>query len=275
MAEGLRAGDGGEHLITFHPRGPGLSSDYFHSADWLDFNMVQSSHAAHDHDNGIFIDHDYQLEPAKPTIDGEPRYERIQTGFYFNGFNRIDFFDDYDSRQAAYWALLAGACGHTYGNNNIWQMWDVGRDPVIGANTPWHQAIDHPGAFQMGHLARLFQSRPFHKLQPRQDIIVDGTQTGGAKIRAAAARDGSFAFIYSPRGEKFSIDKSKLAADTIRESWFDPRYGTITPIHSAKTKGFQTYTPPTNGRGNDWLLILDDASKTYPVDIHSMRHSNH
>ena len=39
MARGLREGDGGAHLITYHPRGPGLSSDYFHRADWLDFNM--------------------------------------------------------------------------------------------------------------------------------------------------------------------------------------------------------------------------------------------
>jgi hypothetical protein len=32
----------------------------------------------------------------------------------------MDRFDDYDVRQAAYWSLLAGACGHTYGNNNVW-----------------------------------------------------------------------------------------------------------------------------------------------------------
>lgn len=46
MARGLRNGDGGRHPITYHPRGPGMSSDYFHNADWLDFNMYQSSHAA-------------------------------------------------------------------------------------------------------------------------------------------------------------------------------------------------------------------------------------
>lgn len=64
MARGLRAGDGGKHLITFHPRGPSMSSVYFHDADWLDFNMNQSSHAARDHDNGWFIEHDYSLRLA-------------------------------------------------------------------------------------------------------------------------------------------------------------------------------------------------------------------
>ena len=63
MAAGIKAGDEGQHLLTFHPRGPGRSSDYFHQADWLDFNMVQSSHAAHGFDNGLFMDHDYALVP--------------------------------------------------------------------------------------------------------------------------------------------------------------------------------------------------------------------
>ena len=169
IAQGLKEGDGGKHLITFHPRGPGLSSDYFHAAEWLDFNMFQSSHAAHDHDNGLFAEHDYLLNPPKPTLDGEPRYERIQTGFYFKGFNRLDRFDDYDARQAAYWSILAGACGHTYGHNSIWQMYDTDHEPVIGAIVPWHEAVDHPGAFQMKHLRTLFEDRPFHKLKPRSE----------------------------------------------------------------------------------------------------------
>lgn len=77
MAEGLRASVGDTQLITYHPRGPGRSSDYFHNADWLDFNMHQSSHAARDHDNGLFTQLDYALDPPKPTLDGEPRYESI------------------------------------------------------------------------------------------------------------------------------------------------------------------------------------------------------
>jgi hypothetical protein len=96
MARGIKEGDGGRHLMTFHPRGPGLSSDYFHKATWLDFNMYQSSHAARDHDTGLFADHDYRLEPAKPTLDGEPRYEAIPVGFYNAGADRDLRFDDYD-----------------------------------------------------------------------------------------------------------------------------------------------------------------------------------
>ncbi|MFC1551415.1 glycoside hydrolase family 140 protein [Candidatus Latescibacterota bacterium] len=265
MAAGLGDGDGGEHLITFHPRGPGLSSDFFHNAEWLDFNMYQSSHAAHDHDNGLFADNDYNLNPPKPTLDGEPRYETIPVGFYFDGFNRHDRFDDYDCRQAAYWSLLAGACGHTYGNNSVWQMYSEKHVGVINVIIPWNKALDHPGAFQMGIVRKLFESRPYQLLVPSTEIIKDGPSTGGGKIRAAVASDRSFAFIYSPRGEKFTIDKSMIRAEKYNEIWFDTRYGVSYVIHSPDTAGIQTYTPPTSGRGCDWIFILEDKNKNYTL----------
>jgi hypothetical protein len=265
MAHGLKDGDGGNHLITYHPRGPGLSSDYWHKADWLDFNMYQSSHAARDHDNGLFAEHDYALEPPKPTLDGEPRYEMITVGFYNANADPDVRFDAYDVRQAAYWSLLAGACGHTYGHGSVWQMWQPGRKPVLWASTPWQESLDHPGASQMGHVRRLFESRPFHRLVPDQSIVLDGPDRGGAKIRAARASDGSFAFIYSPRGEQFTIRMSVIRTPRIRQTWFDPRDGTAKPLHTTDTPGIQTFVPPTSGRDNDWILVLDDATAGFPL----------
>ena len=265
MAAGLKDGGGGRHLITYHPRGPGLSSDFFHHAAWLDFNMYQSSHAGRDHDNGLYAEHDYALDPPKPTLDGEPRYEHIPAGFYFSNSDPLDRFDAADARQAAYWSLLAGACGHTYGNNNVWQMWQPGRKPAIGASIPWREALDHPGAFQMGYVRRLFESRPFEKLEPAQAMILDGARTGGAKIRAARARDGSFAFVYSPRGEPFTVNKQAIRASRMHEIWYDPRYGSACRVHTTDNFGIQTYTPPSSGRGQDWVLILEDAKANFPL----------
>jgi len=265
LAAGLREGDGGTHLITYHPTGPGLSSAYFAQQSILDFNMYQSSHGAHDHDNGLFAEHDYALKPPKPTVDGEPRYETMPVGFYYRQASRYDRMDDYDVRQAAYWSVLGGACGHTYGNNNIWQMWQPGRNPAILANLPWQQSLDHPGAFQMGIMRRLFESRPFEKLVPAPQMIVDGPTSGGAKIRAEVADDGSFAFIYSPRGESFTVDRTRLKATRINEIWFDPRYGAAYYVHNTESGGYQTYAPPTSGRGQDWVLILEDAEAKFPT----------
>ena len=265
MAAGIKAGDGGNHLITFHPRGPGRSSDYFHNADWLDFNMYQSSHGANDHDNGLYAEYDYQLTPAKPTLDGEPRYELIPAGFYNKGASPMNLFTDYDCRQAAYWSVLAGACGHTYGHNSIWQMWSPGKRPVLDARIPWYEAIDHPGSQQMGHLRTLFEARPFNKLQPDQELVLSGPLTGGAKIRSAVADDGSFAIFYSPEGESFTVDQSKIQGIKLKGIWFDPRYGIGHAIHTGNTHAIQTYTPPTNGRGKDWVLIIENADLGLPL----------
>jgi hypothetical protein len=280
MAAGLAEGDGGVHLKTFHPIGPGLSSIKLHDAPWLDFNMFQSSHAARDHDNGFYVENDYALKPVKPTMDGEPRYEGIPVGFYLRGAGGVERFDDYDARQAAYWSLLAGACGHTYGNNNIWQMYKPGvvgggdaargRDlfagpgGVIGANIPWNEALDHPGALQMKYVRRLFESLPFSKLIPDQSLILNGQTSGGAKLRAARASDGSFALVYSPMGEGFTLNKHVIKAERLRETWYDPRYGVAYPIKEQDTWGIQTYKPPTSGRGNDWVLVLTDAAAEIP-----------
>lgn len=265
MAEGLQAGDGGRHLMTYHPRGPGLSSEQLHTAPWLDFNMIQSSHGAHDHSNGRFVENDYALTPTKPTLDAEPRYERVPVGFYFENADPFDRFDAYDVRQAAYWALLAGAAGHTYGNNNVWQMWSPEHRPVLSASTPWSAALDHPGAFQMTYVRRLFTSRPFQKLAPDPELVVDGPEWSGAAVRGARAKDGSFAFVYSPRGAPFTVDTRRIEASQVKMIWYNPRYGTAHPLHTTSTRGFQTFTPPSSGRGHDWILILEDNAASFPL----------
>jgi hypothetical protein len=256
MAEGLRAGDTGIHLVTFHPRGPGRSSDYFQNSYLLDFNMNQSSHAAHGFDNGIFAEMDYKLTPVKPTLDGEPRYENLMVGFYFSGNNPSDKFTNYDSRTAAWWSILAGACGHTYGNSNIWQMWKEGEKNILGANIPWYEAINHPGSFEMMHLRRFFESYSWQKLRPGQELIIDGPRTGPSKIRAAIASDRTFLVVYSPMGEPFSISLDSLATNHITVKWFDPRYGTFNTFQKADVLSVQTFTPPNSGSGNDWVLVV-------------------
>ncbi|BET66985.1 glycoside hydrolase family 140 protein [Opitutales bacterium ASA1] len=266
MAAGLREGDGGAHLITFHSRGPGQSSRQLQDAPWLDFHMSQTSHAARDHDTGLYAEHDYGLAPARPTLDGEPRYECIPVGFYWREHGRIDRFDDDDVRHAAWSSVMAGACGHTYGNNNIWQMWQPDRAPAIQANIPWHEALDHPGARQMGLMRRFFEANDFGKLVPDHAVIVDGPARGLAKIRALRATDGSRLVVYSPRGEPFTLDQSVVKVAYFRITWFDPRYGVshefrISP-RAWDNHAFQTFTPPTSGRGQDWILVIEDAKRT-------------
>ena len=86
---------------------------------------------------------------------------------------------------------------------------------------------------------------------------------GGARIRAARSSDGTFALIYTPRGEAFSLDKHVIKGERLQETWYDPRYGVSYPIKEQDSWGIQTYTPPTSGRGQDWVLVLTDAAAGY------------
>lgn len=266
MAAGLREGDGSAHLITFHPRGTAQSSRQLQDAPWLDFHLSQSSHASREHDTGLYAEYDLALTPLRPTLDAEPRYEGIPVGFYWRDHNRLDRFDDDDVRLAAWASVMAGACGHTYGNNNIWQMWQPGRTPAIQANIPWFEALDHPGARQMGLMRRFFESHGFGTLVPDQKMIVDGPNRGPAKIRALRAADGSRAIIYTPQGEPFTIDQSAINVAYLRMSWFDPRYGVSYEFRAASRawegQSFQTFNPPTSGRGRDWVLVIEDAKQS-------------
>jgi hypothetical protein len=100
---------------------------------------------------------------------------------------------------------------------------------------------------------------------PDQTLLLNAPQTGGAKVRAARASDGSFVIVYSPFGEPFTIEKSRLPAKRLKEIWYDPRYGVAHLVHRTDNQGFQTYTPPTRGRGQDWVLILEDESAKLPA----------
>ncbi len=269
MAAGLREGDGGRNVLTFHPRGPGRSSEAWPDAALLDFNLCQTSHAARQHDPGLSVSAEYTLEPPRPVIDGEPRYEGIPVGFYNAGSTPHDRFDDRDVRTAAYAALLAGACGHTYGHNSVWQMWEPGRTPIIHANTPWIEALDHPGAFQMGWLARLWRSRPWHCLQPAPDLVLNAPREGPGAIRAAFSADPALAFVYTPDGLAFSLNLRRFRAPRLRASWFDPRYGVLYPFHTMPNFAHQTFAPPGVGRPQDWLVVLEDAEGGAPLELFS------
>jgi hypothetical protein len=260
LARGLKKGDGGHHLMTYHPMGGASSSRWFHEDDWLDFNMFQSGHSAKDAPNYEYASADYRLTPAKPTLDGEARYEDHPVDWK----PEKGWFDDFDVRQAAYWSLLSGACGHTYGNHNVWQMWRPGRDPVSAARTPWRKALSQPGAAQMGYARRLFESRPFHKLVPDQTLLAGGAGRNAGDMRAARAEDGSFAFVYTPGGQTLVVSQRKLRAENVRAYWYNPRDGTGTLVGRFDGDSTSEFKPPTSGRGLDWVLVLDDDARDFP-----------
>jgi hypothetical protein len=113
MARGLRQGDGGAHLQTFHPTGGDGSAHCFPDGDWLDFNMRQNGHAAGFTGRYDQTRVDYDRVPTKPVLDGEPIYEGHPIAFKQSQFGHSLAAD---VRRPLHWNLFAGACGHTYGS---------------------------------------------------------------------------------------------------------------------------------------------------------------
>jgi len=253
LAKELRTG--GDALITFHPMGPGQSSAVFHNEEWMRFNMNQTSHAAPTHPNQLFIARDYALTPVKPTLDGEPRYEQLPMGFYNKGHAALRRFDDADVRRAAYAAVFSGACGHTYGNNNVWQMYDKGRTPVIGANQTWRESLHHPGARQMGYLRALMERMDFSGLRPAQALLLQ-SPAAHEGVFVLLASDASRLLAYSPYGRPFTLDNG-WRRGTYRESWFCPKYNTCDSFLINDLTAPQTYVPPSEGNGHDWVLCME------------------
>lgn len=257
MAEGLEAGHGGTQLVTYHPSGDANSATFFHADSWLDLNMVQSGHGRKNRNNYGFQQQNYQLSPAKPTLDGEPRYEEHPIDWK----PEQGYFNDFDARQAAYWAVLSGGCGHTYGNHNIWQFLDVAKNPPVSvARTHWQRAMDQPGAFQVGYLRRLMESHPWQRLIPDQTVILNDNPEDGTHQVAARDEENAFLMAYTPYGRPLTIDLSRLkAAPMVLAYWFNPRDGRTQRIGEFASTGRHEFKPYAAGLETDWVLVIDDA----------------
>lgn len=252
------------HLQTYHPRGRGQSSTLFHNEPWLDFNMIQSGHKdyAQDtmkkdpnygEDNWKYINVDWNLSPAKPTVDGEPSYEEIPHGLHdtTNGY----WFAD-DIRRFGYWSVFAGGAGYTYGHNSVMQFLKPGETKrAFHAKATWTDALTYPGAKQMIYIKNLMLSRPYFERIPDQSLVAD---QGERYDYIAATRGEKYAFLYTATGRAFKVNTGILKGEKLVATWFNPRTGAETPAGEFDNKGVLEFKPEGEVKhGNDWVLILD------------------
>jgi hypothetical protein len=217
-----------------------------------------------------WIYNDYSLTPPKPVLNGEPAYEAI--GICFNPVNGRH--DDYEVRKQAYWSVFAGAFGHTYGNNNIWQMnRDDGRG-VIWPDKTWDKAMDDPGSGQMGYLRALMESRPFLARFPDQGIL-SGPVPSHASDHVQVCRDGtpgnndaSYIMAYLPYINRARVSTKSIPGEKLKIWWFNPStayafpQGTIENTGSFQFNNWQSLFGEGEG-GPDWVVVIDDASAGY------------
>jgi Protein of unknown function (DUF4038)/Putative collagen-binding domain of a collagenase len=259
LGNGIKSADP-NHLMTFHPPGGGgghSSSEWFHQTEWLDFNLAQSGHEQKHLPNWEMVSRDYHLEPAKPCLDGEPRYEDHPVNWKPQ---ELGWFDDYDVRQAAYWAVFAGAFGHTYGCHPVWQLCTGGREPITFARRGWREALDLPGAGQMRCLRRLIESRPMLSRVPDQSILVE--EKSGPEQRRACRGEG-YLFIYLPQGGAVEVNLPQLVGPQLHAWWYDPRTGEARDLGAMPRAERMTFNAPWAGPCSDWVLVIDSLNREF------------
>ncbi len=277
MAEGIvsKAGGYGNTLMSFHPqpKEDGGSSTWFHNEPWLDFNMHQTGHCAN---QGTYkhIKHDYDLSPIKPVLDGEPLYED-----HPNCFNAKELGHSVpeDIRRIMYWNVFAGAFGQTYGCHDVWQMYKLDKEAINQPLRPWPEALDLPMANQVKHLKNLMLSRPVLTRVPDQSLVIDTQQEDNNYVIATRDSQGTYAMVYFPTGKATLLDFSKLKGPKFNTWWFDPRTGNAYKGPSFNKSNKTKIEPPTFGKGQDWVLVIDNSLELYdkPGKLYITKNKDH
>lgn len=260
MAEGLRKGDEGRHLITLHVCGGHSSSDWMHEEPWLDFNMLQTGHSSIRFCNHAVVEKDYRKSPAKPCLDGEPAYEN-HPDMGILGSLPAPYFDDRVVRRFAYQAVFAGACGHTYGCHDIWQFNRMDGKQVNRARTEWKEALQLPGAEQMRHLRYLMEHVPFESLRPCHALYSRGLASSMPSmepVQSLVSEDRTTGLVYMPTRGMRTLQMAELDGSQAEATWFDPRSGMLQSAGVYPCDGIREWDAPDEGE--DWVLRLQVVS---------------
>lgn len=262
MAAGIEAGAGSPEaaLIGYHPDAARTSAEWFHQEPWLDFNTWQSGHCR-ERRPWAMIAQTRTLKPAKPVLNAEPIYENHPVCFDAAGQG---YSDATDVRNVAYWSVFAGAFGHAYGHHSVWQLWEEGRAGINGPRESWQAALDAPGARQMRHLRTLLEARPPLGRVPDDELV---TQPYDGPQRIQALRGPGYALVYTAAGQPVRVRAERLPGERTVASWYNPRTGQTQPSRTVTRSGDLTFEPPSRGRGHDWVLVLDDAARDYPLPV--------
>ncbi len=149
--------------------------------------------------------------PGHVVLNGEPCYEGM--GYSRRLYGR---FGRQEIRAAVWSSVLSGAdAGFAYGAHGVWN-WHVrghGPDPALGEgfdeSLPWTDALQAPGAWDVGLIRQQLEAGVARPLTPAQDLVVTPDDP---RVRAARAGDGSLV-LYVPVATRVTLDVELPDAD--------------------------------------------------------------
>ncbi|MBE0600383.1 MAG: DUF4038 domain-containing protein [Firmicutes bacterium] len=270
-----------DQLIGYHPFGRCSSSMWFHQCEWLDFNMFQSGHRDYTQiklnawddkvdverwvgENSFeYVRQDLAMEPPKPTLDGEPSYELIPHGLHDS---TNPYWQAHDVRRYAYWSLLSGSAGHTYGDNAIMQFWHGAEKSAFSPLIPWQESLHNPGSAQMMHVRNIMEALHWYKGSACQELLIGNNGKEYAYNLAFASKTAACVYTYS--GTPFQVNTDLLPFAYGQAYWLDPMIGIASLIGTVFRNGAREFTPPDKRLGQlDWLLIITKNSLAFPVSV--------
>jgi len=170
------------------------------------------------------------------------------------------------SRQEGYWEILSGCyLGRLFGNGPIWTL-----NATNGGNTSpsWQSQLNSAGSVGQQFLGQLMRSREHWLMAPdtTHTVLTAGFGSGSTLSVAARSTDGQTIIAYLSDGNATAktINMSKIASSssTAKAWWYNPQTGAATLIGTFPNSGTQNFTAPD---GNDWVLVIDDASANLPA----------
>lgn len=242
-------GDRNGLLVTTHPTGMNFPWKQWEDEKWLNVLGYQSGHG--DDEKTVAWIHsgppaEYGRRPkfTRPLINLEPPYED------HNGYQSKQPHTAESVRRAVYMSLLAApVAGVTYGGHGVWSWHEKpGQTPTdhpgTGVAKVWKEAIELPGAEQMGYVRKLFESLPWTSLRPAPEAVKQSLDEPLRFVSAARTTDGSLYVFYFPAGATAELTVAPgKSDDSIR--WFNPRNG--------KWIDHRQITAPDS---QDWILVL-------------------
>ncbi|HTE33899.1 MAG TPA: DUF4038 domain-containing protein [Chryseolinea sp.] len=248
FAEGLYESAPKHQLLTYHASAPHSSTDLFQYSPWLGFSFIYTywrekptDWVVHD-----LIPHVYEAalrewskSDIMPFVLGESQYEG-------SGIIENDMGTPQIVRRQAYWTMLCGGAGHSYGSD-IWNF---------PAN--WRDIMRYPGATHMGYFIKFFEQIKWWTLVPdvRHQAVVSGygDYSKANYVTTAVSSDKKLMVSYLPEIQSIYVDFNYLSGTNFKCSWFNPSTGKKEPTFVVSSKSVQRISPKN---GEDWVLVVE------------------
>jgi hypothetical protein len=234
-------------LITYHASSTHSSTDVWENETWLDFSMVYTYFRGF-HKAWTYMQPDvyevcyteYLKQPIMPFVLGESTYEG----------EHDEMGSALQARKQAYWTMLSGGAGHSYGS----PFWAVGSSEIRGKD--WRKVIELEGANTLQHLNTLLSTFDWTKLVP---VFPVQPEKGFAKndyAVTAITTDKRILVSYIPSQRIMNLNLASLSSGEIDVKQFNPRTGAFTLVKTIPKKRDQSYTY-SSPDSNDWVLLLE------------------